>query len=254
MSDTELLYGFHVVRAALQREPERVMKLLVDRKRRDTRVRELLRAASTQGIPVERVPGEELDSLQPVGRHQGVVAFFQGVPPQHEEILGSLLRSLRESPLLLVLDGVQDPHNLGACLRTANAAGVNAVITPRARAAGLTGAVRRVACGGAETVPLIQVANLARTLRGLRCEGIWIVGAADDAPVSLYEADLSGPLALALGAEERGLKSLTREHCDALVHIPMAGTVESLNVAVAAGVLLFEARRQRRVEPLTPSV
>ncbi|HHO68213.1 MAG TPA: 23S rRNA (guanosine(2251)-2'-O)-methyltransferase RlmB, partial [Gammaproteobacteria bacterium] len=148
---------------------------------------------------------------------------------------------------LLVLDGVQDPHNLGACLRSADAAGVHAVIVPRDRAAPLNGAARKVACGAADAVPLVRVTNLARTLRGLRDAGIWIYGAAGDAPQTLYEADLSGPLALVLGGEGKGLRRLTREHCDGLIAIPMAGSVSSLNVSVAAGICLFEARRQRAI-------
>jgi 23S rRNA (guanosine2251-2'-O)-methyltransferase len=207
----------------------------------------LIAAAEARGIPVHRLSGRELDRLLPGVRHQGVIAAIepQETEDRQERDLPAFLEGLETPAFLLVLDGVQDPHNLGACLRTADAAGVHAVIVPRDRAAGITPVVRKVASGAAETVPLFRVTNLARCLRALKQAGVWIHGASDDAGSTLYETDLRGPLAIVLGGEGKGLRRLTRELCDFLVAIPMAGRVESLNVSVAAGVLLFEARRQR---------
>jgi 23S rRNA (guanosine2251-2'-O)-methyltransferase len=187
---------------------------------------------------------QELDRLASGERHQGVCVQMRSAGVLGEGALDDLLEKVK-APLLLVLDGVQDPHNLGACLRTADAAGVAAVIVPRDRAAGLSPVVRKVASGAAETIPLIQVVNLARTLRWLKEREIWIVGTDDEAPKSLFETSLTGPLALVLGAEGQGLRRLTKENCDALISIPMKGVVESLNVSVATGVVLYEALRQR---------
>ena len=173
-------------------------------------------------------------------------AFPKSVALKNENDLFEILRHLQQPPFLLILDGLQDPHNLGACLRSADAAGVHAVIVPKDRAVSLTDTVCKVACGAAEHVPLVTVTNLARTLKQLKELGLWLVGTADDAKQSLYDVDLTGPLALVMGAEGKGLRRLTKEHCDFLVHIPMAGSVECLNVSVAAGVCLFEAVRQRR--------
>jgi 23S rRNA (guanosine2251-2'-O)-methyltransferase len=196
---------------------------------------------------MHRTPRQQLDQLLPALRHQGAVARCHGAPRWSEADLEVLLIGLPHPPLVLVLDGIQDPHNLGACLRSADAAGVHAIVAPRDRAVGITPAVRKVASGAAETVPFVQVTNLARTLRHLQELGLWRVGAAGEAPVTLYEVDLRGPLALLLGAEGKGLRRLTREHCDTLVRIPMLGAVASLNVAVATGICLFEAQRQRTV-------
>jgi len=245
MAKTETVYGLHAVEGILRKNPGKVSALTVADSRDDRRLYAIVDRASAAGVPVTRLPGKELDKLLPGARHQGVLATVQAAETLHEQDLPGLLRSLQEPPFLLVLDGVQDPHNLGACLRCADAAGVHAVIVPRDRAARITPAVRKVASGAAESVPVIFVTNLARTLRTLRDEGVWIYGASDAAEKDLYSMDLKGPVALVLGGEGTGLRRLTREHCDYLLAIPMAGQVESLNVSVAAGVILFEARRQR---------
>ena len=245
---SELILGLHAVRGAVKREPDRIEALWVDKRRKDQRLGDILALARRHGVKVQSVSREELDKLADGARHQGVVARFAGTPAGSEDTLWDLLDSLDSSPLLLVLDGVTDPHNLGACLRTADAAGVNAVIAPRDRAAGLTPVVRKVASGAAESVPFVQVTNLARTLDAIKERGVWVVGADGDVDDSLYGADLSGPLAVVFGAEGQGLRRLTRERCDHLVAIPMAGQVESLNVSVACGVVLFEVRRQRNLQ------
>jgi len=245
-----LIAGLHAVLGALKREPARVEALWVDNRRRDRRIGEILAMAHSQGIQVQRVPRETLDTLVPDARHQGVVARFAGRPAGDEDTLWDLLEGLNVPPMLLVLDGVTDPHNLGACLRTAAAAGAQALIVPRDRAAGLTPVVRKVASGAAESLPFVQVTNLARTLDAIKSRGIWVVGADGGAPTTLHAANLSGPLALVLGAEGQGLRRLTRERCDLLVAIPLCGPIESLNVSVACGVCLFEAKRQREIDAL----
>ncbi len=245
MGDSHVV-GLNAVLGALERDPGAIDRLWVDRGRRDERMRRVVAAAKAQGIAVEFVARAELDELADGVRHQGVVARGSASLPQGEEALWALLDALSTPPFLLVLDGVQDPHNLGACLRSADAAGVHAVVVPRDRAAALTPVVRKVASGAAESVPLIQVVNLARTLGALQTRGVWITGAAGEAQQLLYEVDLRGPVALVLGSEGKGLRRLTREHCDQLIRIPMAGSVESLNVSVAAGICLFEAVRQRQ--------
>lgn len=243
---SDYLFGIHAVKAALAAgQPVRCLHLLAGRT--DKRLAPLRAMATEQGIQVVEHARRELDALVDGARHQGAVAELSGELRHLPEDLDTVLASLEGPGLFLVLDGVQDPHNLGACLRTANAAGVAAVIVPKDRSAGLTPAARKVAVGAAETTPLLQVTNLARSLRQLADAGVWIVGAAGEAETSLYAADLAGPLALVLGAEGSGLRRLTREHCDLLVHLPMAGSVESLNVSVAAGVCLYEAVRQRSV-------
>jgi 23S rRNA (guanosine2251-2'-O)-methyltransferase len=246
MTETTVVFGLHAVRTLLQQHPERASLLVLQKGREDARSTELQRLAQAAGVRMELRATQELDRLAGNERHQGACLQIRALGPLGEGALDELLDRATAPPLLLVLDGVQDPHNLGACLRTADAAGARAVIVPRDRAAGLTPTVRKVASGAAETVPLVQVVNLARTLRWLKAREIWVVGAADQAPQSLFESKLTGPLARVLGAEGAGLRRLTRENCDALVGIPMAGAVESLNVSVAAGVLLFEAARQRR--------
>ena len=240
------MYGLHAVAAALKYEPERVRALWVERQRRDARLRDLLEAAA-ETLPVHRVERAELDRLSGGARHQGVVAQLEVRRRGLDEAdLPDLLDAAVGPALLLVLDGVQDPHNLGACLRGAAAAGVHAVIAPADRAVGLNATARKVASGAAEITPFLQVVNLARTLRSLRDRGIWIVGAAGEAESSLYAVDFTPPTAIVLGAEEKGLRRLTREVCDRLARIPLVeGGVDSLNVAVAAGIFLFEARRQR---------
>ena len=246
MSDEALVFGLHSVRTLLQQRPERASKLLLQKGRDDARVNEIAQLARAASIKVEYRDVAELDRLASGDRHQGACLQMRPAAVLGEGALDELLDPLTVPPLLLVLDGVQDPHNLGACLRTADAAGAHAVIVPRDRAAGLSPTVRKVASGAAETMPLIQVVNLARTLRWLKERNIWLIGTDDQAPKSLYETDLRGPMALVLGAEGPGLRRLTRESCDALVSIPMLGTVESLNVSVATGVVMYEALRQRR--------
>ncbi|HEC20597.1 MAG TPA: 23S rRNA (guanosine(2251)-2'-O)-methyltransferase RlmB [Gammaproteobacteria bacterium] len=238
------LYGLHAVQAALERAPHSVIELWVDAKRHDRRMEAILHLAEAAGIPVHTADKPKLDNLAPQGRHQGVVA--SAAPPRtySEAELEALLERLDGPPFLLILDGVTDPHNLGACLRSADAAGVQAVIVPKDRAATLTPTAIKVASGAAQTVPFVQVTNLARTLRSLKERGIWLVGLDGHAEQTLYDTDLKGPLALVMGAEGQGLRRLSKEHCDYLVKIPMAGTVESLNVSVATGVCLYEALRQ----------
>lgn len=213
--------------------------------RRDKRLAAVLLLAEQQGIPVRECPRKELDDKVD-GRHQGVIAVAEAPVQMGEKALPDLVQKAGPRALLLVLDGVTDPHNLGACLRSADAAGVTAVIAPRDNSASLNATVRKVACGAAEAVPFIQVTNLARTLRQLQESGVWTIGLAGEAEQSLYEHDLSGPVALVMGAEGPGMRRLTRECCDYLANLPMAGEVSSLNVSVATGICLFEAVRQRR--------
>ncbi|HQC71499.1 MAG TPA: 23S rRNA (guanosine(2251)-2'-O)-methyltransferase RlmB [Candidatus Competibacteraceae bacterium] len=243
----ELIYGVHAVAAALKYEPEQLRGLWVERRRHDARMQALLDEATGHGIPLHLVERAELDRMSGGARHQCIVARLALRASSHDEAdVPGLLAAVSGPALLLVLDGVQDPHNLGACLRSAAAAGVHAVIAPADRAAGLNATVRKVACGGAEIVPFIAVTNLARTLRELQALGVWLVGAAGEAQQDLYAVDFTVPTAIVLGAEEKGLRRLTRECCDHLARIPLAAdSVESLNVSVAAGIFLFEARRQR---------
>ena len=238
-------YGIHAVRVLLSRQPGRVRRVLVAGGRDAGRLAEVRALAQQAGVQVANVEPAQLDRLAEGERHQGVVAEIVPWAGDPETQLEEALEAAGPVPLLLVLDGVQDPHNLGACLRSADAAGVAAVIVPRDRAAGLTPVVRKVAAGAAESVPLVAVVNLARTLRELKERGLWLVGTDDAADKTLYEADLKGPLGLVMGSEGEGMRRLTRECCDQLVSIPMAGAVESLNVSVATGVALFEAVRQR---------
>ena len=243
--DADLVYGRHAVESVMRRDLAGVRELWVQDGRRDKAAERLVGLAQSAGIAVHRVPRRTLDAMLAEAVHQGVVARYRRATTATVTTIAELLAAISDSALLLVLDGVEDPHNLGACLRTADAVGVQGVIVPRSRTCGLTAAVRKVACGAAETVPLLEVANLARSMRELQESGVRLVGTAADAEHPLYEADLTGHLALVLGAEQSGLRRLTREHCDQLVRIPMAGNVESLNVSVAAAVCLFEARRQR---------
>lgn len=244
MKPTEII-GLHAVRAVLERSPERVLHIWVQQGRDDSRMSEVLGLASRFGVHVDTLAKSKLDQRSE-GQHQGVIARIKPAPEWQEQDLLDWLGHARErAPFLLVLDGVTDPHNLGACLRSADAAGVDAIVVPKDKSAALTPAARKVASGAAETVPLVRVTNLARFLRNLTDAGLWVVGAAGEASQALYQADLRGPLAVVMGAEDKGLRRLTREHCDALVRLPMGGTVESLNVSVACGVVLFEALRQR---------
>lgn len=240
-----LLYGLHAVESALREVPDRIERLLIDRNRNDRRVQALIALAETNGIDVQRCTRQELTMRVPDGQHQGVLAERRRARALNEHDLDDLVAGAGARALVLVLDGLQDPHNLGACLRSAEAAGVVAVVAPKDRAVGLTPAVLKVASGAAERVPFVQVTNLARTLRALKEQGLWVIGAAGDGDSELFDIDLSGPVVLVLGAEGVGLRRLTREHCDRLARIPMQGQAESLNVSVAAGIFLFEAVRQR---------
>lgn len=248
MSEDSIVFGLHAVRTLLRQRPECAALLVLQKGRDDARAAELMHLAQSADVRTEWRESRELDRLAGSDRHQGACLQVRAAGALGEGALDELLDRASTPPLLLVLDGVQDPHNLGACLRTADAAGVSAVIIPRDRAAGLSSTVRKVASGAAETMPLIQVVNLARTLRWLKEREIWIVGTGDQADKSVFETSLTGPLAVILGAEGAGLRRLTRESCDALVSIPMLGVVESLNVSVATGVVLFEAVRQRQTK------
>ncbi len=245
----EQIFGIHAVRGWLksgQSQPADI--LLVDERRHDKRVQELLRQAKRQGVSIRKVSKKELDRVTQGAVHQGVVAepsSRSGRKTVDENWLEEMLDQLSHPPFLLILDGVTDPHNLGACLRSAEAAGVDAVVVPRDRSVGITPVVRKVSCGAAESLPFVMVTNLSRLLKGLADRGLWIVGAAGEASELLHDADLTGPLALVMGAEGGGMRRLTKENCSQLIRIPMAGEVSSLNVSVATGVLLFEAVRQR---------
>ena len=241
--NSSTLFGFHAVSVRLKTAPASVSEIFADAARRDQRMRQLLERAQAANVRVQDSDDARLTQLAGTPRHQGVVARVAALPRTHS--LDDLLDAVDGPPLLLVLDGVTDPHNLGACLRVADGAGVHAVIAPKDHAVGLNATVAKVASGAAETVPYLMVTNLARTLNELKERDIRIVGTSDDALHTLYEAPLSGPLALVLGAEGKGLRQLTRKTCDTLLRIPMLGAVESLNVSVAAGVCLYEARRQR---------
>lgn len=240
----ERIFGVHAVSSLLEAAPERIIRLYVLDGRDDHKVQAVLRRAEALDVSIARRDRKALDQLTDGAVHQGVVAECKPAPQLREDDLETLLDRL-DAPLLLVLDGITDPHNLGACLRTADAAGVHAVIAPKDRSAALNPTVRKVACGAAERVPFITVTNLARTLRLLKERNVWVVGTAGEASDSIYQSKLTGALALVMGAEGEGMRRLTREHCDQLVHIPMFGTVSSLNVSVATGVCLFEAVRQR---------
>jgi 23S rRNA (guanosine2251-2'-O)-methyltransferase len=237
------LTGFHAVTSRLRQRASTVREIYVDEARNDARAKDLRELAKRLNVRVIPVDMKRLDGMASGVKHQGVVA--QADPLDMPQFIEDVLEGIEEPPLLLILDGVQDPHNLGACLRVADAAGAHAVIAPKDRSVGLTTAAIKVASGAAESVPYIVVTNLARTLRDLKDRGIWLIGTDDAAPESIYKAKLDGALGLVLGAEEDGLRRLTRESCDLLVSIPMLGSVSSLNVSVASGVCLYEARRRR---------
>jgi len=244
MKKQDITYGIHAVEAVLKYSPERVIELWILQGRDDNRLAEILEIAGQYGVSVQHATRKVLDDKSGGGQHQGVLARVKAVKQLNDNDLTALIEKT-ETPFFLILDGVTDPHNLGACLRNADAAGVHGVIVPRDNSVGLTPTVSKVACGAAEVVPLFQVTNLARTMKSLQAKGIWIVGAAGEAEHDLYKADLKGPLAIAMGAEDKGLRRLTREGCDSLVSIPMSGSVSSLNVSVASGICLFEAVRQK---------
>lgn len=246
-SNENWIIGIHAVTEALQQHAGNLSQLFVQADRNDQRLNTIRDLAQQAGIPFTDMSRQDLDR-QVGGVHQGVAALVSAgtTAAADEKQLYKLLDNLDHAPLLLILDSITDPHNLGACLRTADAAGVDAVIIPKDKSAPINATVRKVACGAAETVTIISVTNLARCMETLQARGIWIVGTADDTDLSLYEQDLKGPLAIAMGSEGTGLRRLTREHCDYLVALPMAGAVSSLNVSVATGISLFEAVRQRK--------
>ncbi len=248
MSDLEKIYGVHAVEALLRHHPKRVKQVWLAESRQDPRIQALLALAAESRVSVGNCERREMDAWVE-GVHQGVVAEVSPSQVWGEAMLEELLDRSEGVPLLLVLDGVTDPHNLGACLRTADAAGALAVIVPKDKSATLNATVRKVACGAAEVIPLVAVTNLARTLEKLQQRGLWLVGTAGEADQELYQQDMTGPTVLVMGAEGKGMRRLTREHCDYLVRLPMAGSVSSLNVSVAAGVCLFEAVRQRAGKP-----
>ena len=242
--EPRVVFGFHALQARLPADPASVLEVLVDETRNDARIRDLATTAERAGVPVMRVPTKRLDGFYGGGRHQGVVARVEmkRVSDTLEDILEGV-----EKPLLLVLDGITDPHNLGACLRVANGAGAHAVIAPKDRAAGITPAVSKVASGAAESTPYLMVTNLARTIGELKERNIWVVGADERSEETLYEANLPDAIAWVLGAEGEGMRRLTRESCDHVVRIPMGADVASLNVSVSAGVCLFESVRRRKI-------
>jgi len=246
MSAPKVLFGFHAVGVRLKTAPQSIIEVYFEPTRRDARMRQFLDRAREAGVRLIEADGLRLAKLAGNHGHQGVAARVEPVTQAHS--LDELLEQLEEqgvAPLLLVLDGITDPHNLGACLRVADGAGAHAVIAPKDHAAGINATVAKVASGAAETMPYFMVTNLARTLGELKERNIWVIGTSDDAPKTLYQVDLKGPTALVLGAEGAGMRQLTRKTCDEMVGIPMKGAVESLNVSVASGVCLYEALRQR---------
>ena len=245
---TKVLFGFHAVTVRLKTAPESITEIHIDATRRDARMRQFVERAQAAGAKLVDSDDQRLIRLAGSPRHQGVVARVSALAPKHslDDVLDAVDAEGRGPALVLVLDGVTDPHNLGACLRTADGAGAHAVVAPKDHAVGLNATVAKVASGAAETVPYLMVTNLARTLGELQDRGLRVVGTSDDAELSLYDLDLSGPTAWVLGAEGSGLRHLTRKTCDVLVRIPMSGAVESLNVSVASAVCLYETLRQRR--------
>ncbi len=240
-----IICGIHAVESALRNDPENIGQIWLEKNSRNDRLKKLLQLVEENGLRITTQPAEKLDKMAGNNRHQGIVAEYFKLKSWTENDLYDLLDGLEETPFLLVLDGVTDPHNLGACLRTAEGAGVHAVIAPKDNAASITPTVRKVASGAAEVVPFIPVTNLARTLDMLKERGIWLTGTSDKAKQTLYQADLKGAIALVMGAEGAGIRRLTEERCDYLISIPMQGQVSSLNVSVATGVCLYEALRQR---------
>lgn len=240
----EAVYGLHAVTTLLQRSADQVVEVWVLKGRQDKRMQRVLELAEEQGLLI-READKGLMNQKVDGNHQGIIALRKPVQGMSEKQLPDVLDKIEGHPFILILDGVTDPHNLGACIRTADAAGVHLVIAPKDKSAPLNATAAKVACGAAETVPYIQVTNLARTMKELQERGIWIGGTAGEAEQNIYQQNMTGPLALVMGAEGQGMRRLTREHCDFLVNIPMAGEVSSVNVSVATGICLFEAVRQR---------
>jgi 23S rRNA (guanosine2251-2'-O)-methyltransferase len=242
---TKSIFGYHSVISVLAHTPKQVVGIYLQSKKHDEHSQEISQLAQTHNVPVKYVSREYLGEMVYQANHQGVVATVTRISDYTEDDLKVILDNKNIIPFLLILDGIQDPHNLGACLRTASAAGVHAVIAPKDRACGLTPTVYKVASGAVESIPFIQVTNLARTMRMLKESNIWIYGATEEAEQSIYQTDLKGPIALVFGAEGEGLRRLTREHCDFVIKIPMSSAVPNLNVSVATGVCLFEVVRQR---------
>lgn len=247
MTKSTFVYGIHAVDALLKLNPSKVQQLFLQVDSKNSRIIQIKQLAQQQNLNWREVDVATLQSLAPDMAHQGVMAECEELHPYDEHDLADYIEKIDTVPFLLILDQVQDPHNLGACLRTADAVGVDAVIVPKDQSAAITPTVRKVACGAAETVPFFQVTNLARTIRMLKEAGVWTYGLAGEAEQELYQTDLKGPVALILGGEGKGLRRLTRELCDFLLRIPMFGSVESLNVSVATAVCLYEAKRQRNV-------
>ncbi|GAA5137758.1 23S rRNA (guanosine(2251)-2'-O)-methyltransferase RlmB [Thalassotalea piscium] len=244
----EVVFGIHAINELIKRSPERFIELFLLKGREDERLMPIINLSKKYGIPAQMVNRKVLDDKTKGEQHQGVVARITQGKNYTEADLDVILSAAEkkgQAPFLLILDGVTDPHNLGACLRNADAAGVQAIIVPKDNAARLTATVRKVAVGAAETVPLVQVTNLARTMKQLQQMGVWIIGTAGETDTCLYDITLNGPMALVMGAEGKGMRRLTREHCDQLVKLPMAGSISSLNVSVATGICLFEIVRQR---------
>ncbi|MDN3921789.1 23S rRNA (guanosine(2251)-2'-O)-methyltransferase RlmB [Roseateles violae] len=249
MSSNKILFGFHAVTVRLKTHPKSITEVHIDASRRDQRMRGFVERVKEAGVKLVDSDDERLGKLAGSPRHQGVVARVNAIAMQHSlDAVMEDLEAAEQLPLLLVLDGVTDPHNLGACLRVADGAGAQAVVAPKDHAVGLNATVAKVASGAAETVPYLMVTNLARALKELKERDVWVVGTSDQAEKSIYDIDLNRPVALVLGAEGEGMRQLTAKTCDELVSIPMQGAVESLNVSVAAGVCLYEALRQRRAQ------
>lgn len=247
MSKSEMIFGIHAVEAAITRQPERFIEIYALKGRQDERVTSITKIARKQGISLQFMTRNVLDNKAGDDHHQGIIARVRPVPALDETDLANLIANAKRPPFILILDGVTDPHNLGACMRSADAAGVTAIVVPKDNSSKITPTVQKVASGAADSVPFIQVTNLARTMRFLREENIWIYGTAGETEQTLYDTRFSGPVAIAMGAEGTGLRRLTREHCDELIKIPMTGSVSSLNVSVATGICLFEVIRQRQL-------
>jgi len=239
------IFGLHAAQSALDYSPKKIQGAWVDQKRQDERLQGIIKGLRSRGISVEKADRKKLDNLSKGGNHQGIVLEVEMPAMLSEDQLKSAVEKAEQTPFWLILDHVQDPQNLGACLRIADAAGVQGVIVTKDQAVGITPTVCKVASGAAETVPVYQVTNLSRTMTWLKEQGIWIAGAAGEAEKNIYQTDVNMPIALVMGAEEKGLRRLTREQCDFLVKIPMQGSVDSLNVSVAAGVMIYEIFRQR---------
>lgn len=240
----EFIFGIHAINAVLEKDPARIIEAFVLKGRQDDRLMPVIEQLQMCGVSIQQMGRKTLDEKAKGANHQGIIAKVKPAKALNEHDLDQIIAKTK-TPLFLILDGVTDPHNLGACLRNADAAGVAAVIVPKDKSAPLTGTVSKVACGAAETVPFVRVTNLARTMRAMQEQGVWIVGTAGEATHDVYDAKLTGSLAIVMGAEGDGMRRLTRETCDDLIKIPMAGSVSSLNVSVASGVCLFESVRQR---------